>query len=540
MSRSTTARRTRYGSLSRVLATGASAMTLIVGLALASSGAASGASISPHATSSAPCAVSIAAGSGVVDGQLILGAVAGSTQVKLDCNITSQAALAIEASLYTSISSSNVVPTGEVDTSALAQFAAAPTDTGCPAGVAGACETSTVAVPATYSAADPKATCPPTQAEVNAGVFGCAIAAITSSDTPVIGAEFLVQYASQTTMPNAPTISALQSTGAAGSKINVSDQAGATGYWWGDAVQAVQANALGVAAQVAPTTCGPGGGYGSVPSALLNVLWYASGSTTPIEGSAAGVTISNDCYTGNQLNPPVLSGTIPVPASVTSGTTYEVYLCELNLTPYQSTTTGPCGPTVSGKNWIEASFAFSAKAGVISQNLPVAASAKEAASSSFTAQLVTSGNTGAVTYAQTSGSPNLMVSSSGAITTSGKLKPGTYSASGTTSDTNGDTGTFTFSLKVAGPPPTPVVPRAFRVVGAAVVGRTTVVTIIGSGFSPVAKIFASAGVSVTVLRVASSRLIVRVHAILHARRGIFVLRIRFRDGKQAAVHYRVR
>ncbi len=47
-----------------------------------------------------------------------------------------------------------------------------------------------------------------------------------------------------------------------------------------------------------------------------------------------------------------------------------------------------------------------------------------AASSTYAGQITTTNNTGAVTYTQSAGSPSLLVSSSGAVTTSGQLGPG--------------------------------------------------------------------------------------------------------------------
>ena len=79
---------------------------------------------------------------------------------------------------------------------------------------------------------------------------------------------------------------------------------------------------------------------------------------------------------------------------------------------------------------------------------PAAGSVTVAGSSAFSDQLVVSGNSGTVTYAQTGGSPALTVASSGVVTTSGTLVPGSYTATGTTSDTTGDYGTFIFTLTV--------------------------------------------------------------------------------------------
>lgn len=72
-----------------------------------------------------------------------------------------------------------------------------------------------------------------------------------------------------------------------------------------------------------------------------------------------------------------------------------------------------------------------------------------AASSTYADQFaMPTGARGAVTYAQTSGS-TLVISRSGGITTDGTLPAGSYVATGTDSDSAGDTGSWTFSLTVA-------------------------------------------------------------------------------------------
>jgi hypothetical protein len=258
-------------------------------------------------------------------------------------------------------------------------------------------------------------------------------------------------YANETTPPTAPTIAATPVTGAAGSSITISDATGNTGYWWGNTVQAVQASALGTTPTAAPATCGAGGGYGNVPTAFLAVNWFATGSTTPIVGSASGVTISNDCYDGTTLHTPLLGGTIPVPATVTAGTNYTVFLCELNATPFPSNdahATTDCGTAPAGASWIDASFAFGSAAASITQASPTTGVTTAATSAAFTSQLVVTGATGAVTYVQTTGNSSVVVSSTGAVKTTGALKAGVYTATGTTSDANGDKGTFTFALSV--------------------------------------------------------------------------------------------
>ncbi|HET8990982.1 MAG TPA: hypothetical protein VFN59_07765 [Acidimicrobiales bacterium] len=510
----------RVGSraLAVVVAT-TSSLLVVAGVSAAPVGAAP----AGRAAAAPVCTAAVSAGPGVVvNGTVIVGVVGGSTQVTLDCNQSAQAALAVEATLLASLGAANVVPTGEVDTSALAQFAPSATDTGCPAG--SNCESATVAIPATYSASDPNAQCPPTQAQINAGVFGCAIAAVTAQNTPVAGAEFLLQYASQAlTTPANPTISALQTTGAPGSTIDVADASGATGYWWGDAIQLIQANE-GLAAPATPPTSCAAGGYGNVPTATLSVLWYAPASTTPLVSSPSNLAISNDCYTGKDLVPPALSGTIAVPATAASGTTYEVYVCELDFTPYAGSTTSPCGPAVNGLGWISASFPFTVKAGVISQNLPMSGSTTAASSSHFSVQLVTSGASGAVTYTQ-SGSSKLNVSTTGLVTTTGPLNAGTYTVSGTTSDAAGDIGNFNFSLEVSGS----LRPVVHRVMGTAVPGHLAVLTVLGANF-PGRPRATTPGARVMVVRVSKTRIVLRLVAPARFARGRHVMTLRFGRG----------
>lgn len=527
--------RSRWSS---VLAVAAS-LAILAGVALTSASSASAVTINPNA-STLPCNVTVTGGGQLVPGTtLITGVVAGTTQIKFDCNASSGAAVAAEASLLAAISSSNVIPTSEADTASLGTFTASATDTGCPAGTAGSCTVATFAVPATFSASgDTNSVCPPTQAQANAGIFGCAVAVATSTEAAVPGGEYLLQYANQTTAPAAPTISALQTTGSPGSLINVSDAGGATGYWWGDALQAIQALDAGTAGAVAPSTCTTG--YGDVPSADLEQAWYTAGSSTPTyTGPATGVTISNDCYTGTALQPPVLGGTLTVPATVTAGTAYTVYLCEVNATPYPSNDANSAKVCGTAAPYIDASFTFTGAAKTLSQNLPVTASVATTAESTFSAQLASSGNTGTVTYTQTAGSPGIVVSGSGAVTTSGKLAAGTYTASGTTADPNGDSGTFTFKLNVTGSVVIPA-PKAIRVISYGIIGRTDVIAITGKDFTAGPRIIGHAGTVATVVRTTASRIMVRVRVVKTAKKGTFRFTIKFKNGEKTSVVYSIR
>jgi hypothetical protein len=347
------------------LAPAAAVVVLLTGLIALPSSAVSGAPIAHASGAGAPCNVKVSAGSGTVVGSLIVGITAGSTTVTLDCNASSSAAFAVEASMFGALGASSVVLASEADTSALGTFAPSTTDTGCPAGTAGSCELATFAVPSTFAASDAKAACPPTQAQINAGVYGCALAVATAAQALVPGGEYLLTYASETTPPNASSIAATTATGPPGGTLTISDAIGSNGYWWGNAVQQFQALALGAAPAAPPASC-VAGGYGNVPAPFLKVNWFGAGSTTPTAGSAAGVTISNDCYDGSTLFAPVLGGTVPVPATLANGTKYTMFLCELNATPFPSNdpnATADCGPAPAGASWIDASVSFSAAAG---------------------------------------------------------------------------------------------------------------------------------------------------------------------------------
>lgn len=89
---------------------------------------------------------------------------------------------------------------------------------------------------------------------------------------------------------------------------------------------------------------------------------------------------------------------------------------------------------------------------VIVQGSPTSGTVTTVASDTFTDTLsAASGFVGPVTWTQSTGSPQLLVTSSGGVTTSGFLAAGTYTATGTTADGYGDTGTFTYTLTVTAP-----------------------------------------------------------------------------------------
>ena len=100
------------------------------------------------------------------------------------------------------------------------------------------------------------------------------------------------------------------------------------------------------------------------------------------------------------------------------------------------------------------SFTLTVTPATLTQSSPLSASTTNTSSGAFTDQLAVSGASGTVTYTVGSESSGNSVSSSGAVSTTGALLVGTYTASGTDSDAYGDTGTWSFTLTVTGAPDT--------------------------------------------------------------------------------------
>ncbi len=168
----------------------------------------------------------------------------------------------------------------------------------------------------------------------------------------------------------------------------------------------------------------------------------------------------------------------------------------------------------------------------ITQAAPTAASVNTLASNVYNDQLFVNGANGAATFTQNAGAPAVLVSSTGLVTTSGVLKPGTYVASGTTSDAEGDTGTFAFTITVTAPPT-----MATQVVGHAVAGHTVVLQILGLSFVGRPTVRSHAGTTAFVTRDTGTALTVRVSVSPKSRNGIFVFTITFANGAVSRLRY---
>jgi hypothetical protein len=160
---------------------------------------------------------------------------------------------------------------------------------------------------------------------------------------------------------------------------------------------------------------------------------------------STGVTLSMP-YVTSQVNPPA-SPNAPCPDSTGTGT---VTLPANTTQSPQSYTITLTASSLHGTNPASNSIVLTVPAkqiGVITQLPPTSGAAK--AGTPYSGQLMVTGNVGTVAYVQSSGSPSLTVSSSGAVSAPATLAAGTYTASGTDSDTSGGKGTWTYTLTVA-------------------------------------------------------------------------------------------
>ena len=122
------------------------------------------------------------------------------------------------------------VPPAAPITAALAESEPLSAITGVP--VTGNALNTDITIPATFAAGnaglgvngDPNASCPPTQAQVNAGLADCTLALATGAGSPLNSVELI--YTNNPT-PAAPTLNLTYHNGLAGDTLNVSG-----GGWW--------------------------------------------------------------------------------------------------------------------------------------------------------------------------------------------------------------------------------------------------------------------------------------------------------------------
>jgi hypothetical protein len=148
-------------------------------------------------------------------------------------------------------------------------------------------------------ASDPMATCPPSNAELNMGLIGCALAMIDLTTFKVVGAgSALVNYTGQPLIPPSPTLALSAKKARPNQVVDVSDDPGATTYWWLSTVTGLQGLL----------------GAGSPPPPVVTVgLAESSNSRHPTK-AANNITVTPAVYNYPVLTPPKISGGFTVPA----------------------------------------------------------------------------------------------------------------------------------------------------------------------------------------------------------------------------------
>ena len=190
---------------------------------------------------------------------------------------------------------------------------------------------------------------------------------------------------------------------------------------------------------------GGGGGGGAPPPPVSTTITQTapfSNSTTPAKSASFTNTLATTGNTGTVTfvttsTPPGSAGGIRVASSGVVTTTGALSAGTYKASGTDSDSSGDTG------TW---SFSLTVSATAITQVAPTTGTTTTA--KAFTSQLHVSGSKGTVTYSQSAGSPDLKVSSSGAVSAPATLAAGTYKATGTVKDTSGDTGTWSYSLTV--------------------------------------------------------------------------------------------
>jgi len=190
--------------------------------------------------------------------------------------------------------------------------------------------TATITVTATggtpaFSALDKKAVCPPTQAQVNAGLTNCVVTVADLATTTGLNFGNII-YGTQRT-PNQPTMAVRPgSIGQSGGTLTASDKVGAcptpvkatSHCWWGAALTGAPNAPAGVPGFTVTINGKP---VANTLAASPAVYCFTGATAAACSGLPAGTIV-----------PPHLSGTITVPGLARPGTHY-VQALEPNTTP---------------------------------------------------------------------------------------------------------------------------------------------------------------------------------------------------------------
>ncbi len=149
-----------------------------------------------------------------------------------------------------------------------------------------------------FVAPDPGAACPPTQAQVDAGLLACTLVVSDTATGAVLDQASIVYVTGEPT-PAAPSLALNPGAAANGNSVQVSDLSGATSHWWGDATVSVPVPA----------------------SAILVGTTAAAASSVTISAATYSVPLTSGTpnWTSAVLTPPAISGSFTVPNGLPGG-----------------------------------------------------------------------------------------------------------------------------------------------------------------------------------------------------------------------------
>jgi len=185
----------------------------------------------------------------------------------------------------------------------------------------------TFTLPATFTATDPNATCPPSQAQVDAGLVACTLQLADATSGTVLNQAALL-YSGQPT-PAPPTLKLSPTSAAPYDTVTVSDASAPSGYWWGNATQAT-----------------------SIPAADI-VVGTSAALSSSVSVSAATYVVTSTSPWASTLTPPALSGTFVVPAGAVADGATTVAIYEPDSAPLPGNSTNA---TFAGDVTASASF----------------------------------------------------------------------------------------------------------------------------------------------------------------------------------------
>jgi hypothetical protein len=180
--------------------------------------------------------------------------------------------------------------------------------------------------PTTFSASNTAAACPPTQAQINAGVVGCTIAVATLTGT----AENVGNVIFKGTTPNASVLAASNTTGKGGDTVHIT---GGTA-WWAAGFSGSPNTTLGIPASTVSFTDSAATTTVLNSSFTMPASVFCGAQTAPISTACTGQAAN----TLLPSTPPASAETIPAGAAAGTG--------QLCLTEPDQWAADPSAPTV--------------------------------------------------------------------------------------------------------------------------------------------------------------------------------------------------